>query len=329
MTDKPVYSMSGTGDCSRVMAAQRLGHDPTPQSEDDLERLKHYTRCEALAAQEIMDLGYRLESGMHCLQCQVKYGTERHGIHVEIDTALFLLVGHLDRRLILDDNRRLPVEIKSLGKPSWQKFLGKQFAAFNGYACQEACYLEAEQSPGIYWVMDRDSGKPLKYIVNDWNDDVNLDGFTKTYIPTNIDHIIDKINLVEIAIQSGVLPEGDENDNCYFCRYKYLCIKPEDKKLKIETSPSLVEAAQQYKDALEAEKVAGDMKSNAIATLLTHAKQNKVDKFKVAGVSFTYHGWKPRNYLDQTTLKAQEPEIYKKYMLTKESDSYTIKRLKE
>ena len=98
---KNVYSMSEAGECPKALAAARLGYEPVPETKDSTILLEHATRCEALAAQQIMDEGYRLEPSSLCQICKEKYGVERYGIHVEIDTLLFTLVGHLDRRLIL------------------------------------------------------------------------------------------------------------------------------------------------------------------------------------------------------------------------------------
>ena len=329
--NKPVYSMSEAGECPRVLAAQRLGYEPLPQLPADEERLKHYSRCEALAAQQIMDEGYRIEPSSLCLTCWERYGIERYGIHVEIDTPLFLLVGHLDRRLILDDNRRLPVEIKSLGRYSWSRFAKDKFNGFPGYAGREVCYLEAEKSPGVYWVMNRDSGESQKYIVNDFNNEISLDEFKKIVLPITFEEIVDKLNQIEIAVQYNDLPEGEESDACQWCRYKFLCSKPEEKQLKVVDLPPLIEAAQMYKDGLALEKEAKDMKSTATLTLLTHAKQSQIDKYKVSNVSFTYHGFKDKETVfDSGLFKEQQPELYNQYLKAKKAyDDYSIKVLKE
>ena len=335
--NKPIYQMSTVGNCPRTLAARRLGYEPTPQSPEDIAQLNHYSRLEAVAAQQIADMGYKVEPSSKCQVCEERYGTERLGIHVEIDTPLYLLVGHLDRRLILGSifnlnliYNKLPIEIKSLGKSSWLKFQKEQFSGFTSYAGQECVYLEAEKSPGIYWVMERDSGKALKYVVNDFNNALKLDDFERITLPITFDQIEDKLNLIELSVQENQLPEGEESDNCWFCRYRYLCIKTEDKKLKVEESPILIEAAESYKTALELEKQAEEMKSVAKDTLLLHSKQNKVDKYRVSGVSFSYHGQKTKTWLDDKVVKEAAPDIYR--LALKESkpfDSYTIRILKE
>jgi len=326
--DKSVYQMSSIGGCPRTLAAHQLEYEPIPIPPEEIERLNHYSQLEDVAAQQITDLGYRIEPSSKCQTCLERYGNERYGIHVEIDTSLYLLIGHLDRRLILN-GKRYPVEIKSLGKSSWMKFQKEQFNGFASYAGQECAYLEAEGVPGIYWVMERDSGKALKYIVNDINNDLDLPKFEKINLPVTFPEIEDKLNLIELSVQENQLPEGEESDSCWFCRYKYLCSKPEDKELKVETSSSLVEAAESYKMALEMEKTAAEMKSTAKDTLLLHNKQNKVDKYRVSGLSISYRGQKVREVLDSITLKKENPDIYQKYLKPSAPyDDYSIRRLK-
>ena len=298
---------------------------------EDLARLKYYSMCEVTAAQQITDLGYELEPSVLCQPCLEKYGNERYGIHVEIETPLFILLGHLDRRMVLP-GRKLPVEIKSAGRFIWPKFAKEEFAAFTGYAGQEACYLEAEQSPGIYWVLNRDTGEPLKYIVNDFKNEVNLEGFKKITLPVTYEQIVDKINQVEVAVQYGVLPEGEESDNCRYCHYKFLCSKvPVEKEGKVETVklPSLVEAARMYREGHVMEKQGKEMKDAGVFSLMSHAKENNLPKYKTGGISFSYFT-KERKWLDEKIIRASvSEEIIRLAEKTSSYDSYSARILKE
>jgi len=329
--NKTMYGMSSVGGCSRAIAASKLGHDPMPQSADDISRLNHYTRLEAVAANQISDLCYRVEQEFdgQCVLCHEKYGTERNGFHVEIESTLFTLIGHLDRRIMIN-GKLYPVEIKSLGKSSWSRFQKEQFGAFSGYAGQECCYLEAEKSPGIYWVMERDTGNSLRYIVNDFNSEIELDGFERITLPVTFAEIEDKINQIEIHVQEGTLPDGEESDSCWFCNYKYICVKAqsEEKGTIIIDRPDLTVAAEQYKKGLEFEKLGAEMKADGILVLLTHAKQNSIDKFRSGGVSFTYRGFKGGSYFNTGLFKSQNPKLYEQYLSPKkEFDDYSIRVL--
>ena len=331
MTNKPVYHMSGIGDCPRVLAAYRLGGEPTPSTPQDEERLKYYTRCEDLAAAQITDLGYKLVPSSLCQTCKDQYGIERHGIHVEVNTTLFTLIGHLDRRIILDKN--YPVEIKSLGRFAWTRFQKDQFKTFSNYAGQECAYLEAEQKPGIYWVMNRDTGEALKYIINDFNNELNLEGFEKITLPITFIEIVNKLNDVEIFVQDNVLPEGIESENCRYCKFKYLCIKAEEEEKPVEevTLPSLQEAADMYKSALDMEKVVKEEKELAKDALLLHSKQNKLDKYQVSGLSVSYRGQKVKKWLDEKIIRQEAPaELVR--LAERESkpfDDYSIRSIRE
>lgn len=327
--DKPVYRMSEAGDCPKALSAIKLGYEPIPRTKIDEDRLNYYTRCEELAAEQIKRLGFTLQESEICLTCRDRYGNTRYGLHVELDSILFSLMGHLDRRLLYNDNW-LPVEIKSLGRFNWQNFKRYQFEKFSGYACQEACYLEAENSPGIYWVMNRDTGENLRYIINDYMSIISLDGFEKLELPIKYQDIIDKLNNVELCVQDGQLAEGEVGDSCRWCRFRFLCAKPEEK-VKEEDLPSLVEAAQLYKEGHELERQGKDQKEQAKFSFIFHARDNKEPKFKVSGISVSYRGQTTRKWLDSEILKKSVPEDIIR-LATKESKPYddiTIRVLKE
>ena len=323
---KARYGMSEVGGCPRVLAAARLGHDPMPRPSEDEERLKHYSRMEQVAAEQIAEVtGCVLENGGYCKPC------DRNGIHVELESTLFLLVGHLDRRIKVN-GAWYPVEIKSAGKSSWVKFQREQFAAFPGYAGQECAYLATEGKPGVYWVIERDSGQALKYVVNDEEGVLDSLGFAKIQLPVTFDQIEDKLNQVELMVQSGQLPAGEASDECWWCGYRYLCVK-EEKDSKPATTVSdggLVAAAGEYRYALELEKLVEEIKEEAKGVLLGYSKASGIDKYRVAGLSVSYRGQKTKKYLDQGKIKSQYPEVFDACQAeTKLFDDYTIRRVKE
>lgn len=321
---KSVYGMSETGKCPRVLGAKRLGYDPLPRTAADEDRLKHYTRLEQVAAEQIMDRGYILESSEKaCSLCRDRYGVDRMGIHVEIDTPLFMLVGHLDRRMLLGNGKSVPVEIKSLGKAFWSKFAQGEFVDFPDYAGQECCYLEAEQSSGVYWVMERDSGDSLRYMVNG---DIGLPDFKCTTLPVTFDQILDKLNIIEMTALEGKLLEGVPNDLCWFCQYKFLCVKPKAKIGKEEDQPHLITAAESYRSALDMEKEAKTLKGSATMTLLDHSKKNQIDKYRVGGLSVTYRGQRTKTSIDADKLRQENQELYNLCLKSSQPfDDFTIR----
>lgn len=321
--------MSGIGGCPRAICAQRLGYDELPTTTYDKERLKHYTRMELIAAEQISDLGYELQNSGLCQDCVDRFGDERHGIHVEINTPLYELIGHLDRRLILEQS--YPVEIKSLGKSSFKKFYDKRFEAFPEYAGQECCYLEAEQLPGIYWIMERDSGRNQKYIVNDYKNELSLPGFEKIELPITFDQILDKLNLIELSAQENVLIDGVASDMCQFCKFYYLCDKSDgNREITNDTTPHLISASDQYKAGAAMETEGKQMKSNAVAVLLDHMKRGKIDKYKNNVISLSFRGQRTKKWLDEQTIRKLAPDDIIR-LAEKESapfDDYTIRTIK-
>jgi hypothetical protein len=313
--------MSETGHCNRVLSAIKLNEPAKQRSDMDEDRLEHYSRLEAVAAEKLEKEGFEVLDSGECKICN----NGRCGWHIEIEEGLFKLVGHLDRRVNIPDilidkksaydvwkfkeglSRQLPVEIKSLGPESWKRFEAYQFKEFMSYAYQECCYLHQAGTPGIYWVMNRDSGKCLKYIVNDFKKEYQFPGFTNITLPITYDQIIDKLNAVEIEVAEGKLCDPTPNEDCHWCLYSHLCTDSSmTKKFKIFVDDAAVkQAALDYKQAKESEDLAKDQKEKAVAIMTSYAKIEGNDKFKTNGISFSYHGLKYRTTIDGDALAIQ------------------------
>jgi len=307
-----------------------LGNIPTPGTQDDEVRLNYYSLLEDICAQKLIDLGLEILPGVHstpCPKCKYDDGTQKNGIHVEIETDLITLVGHLDRRVQLKSGV-YPVEIKCLGRFGWQKFVKEQFKGqYLGYASQEACYLEAEQKPGLYVCMNRDTGDLAKYIINDKDKKIKLDGFTNLDLPVTFDQVVDKLVNIEIEVSNGTMPKGEENSECNWCNFRYLCSKDTvEKKMTIVNVPSVLEAATQFKEGDYYFKMGKDMKDSATIALYEHAKQNTLEKFRVSGVSVNYHGQTTRKWYDAKVLEALvDKKILRKAL--RESEPYDNGRI--
>ena len=302
------YGMSDSYGCPRAMVAQRIGYEPAarPAWQDNTELLRYATLCEAVAAQQIKDLGYEvLEAGL-CTKC-MSTGRERSGFHVELETPLLTLLGHEDRRIVID-GMEFPVEIKSLGKNSWNEFAKNGFESSLGYAGQEACYLEAEKKPGIYWVLNRDNGKSLKYIINDFGHLLNLPKFEKLFLPITFNQVLENLNIVEIYTQSKELPEALYSEKkCIWCDFKYLCTKEDlldtAKDTGLVTDDMIVNAGKMYKEGKELEDKATELMEMSKEILIAHAKKNGVGKFNTKDVKVNYIGMTQRSYVDEKKLK--------------------------
>lgn len=294
--------MSGLGDCPRVLCAHRLGHEPMPSSKADLERLLHYTRCEELAAKQIEDyFGYPPIDAGECQLCKQRTGISKMGHHVEIQTPLFNLVGHLDRKIDIKGTL-YPIEIKSLGNNTFNDFQKSQFSNFINYEYQEVCYLEAEQKPGLYWIMNRDNGTNQKYIVNDYDKILNLPGFTRVFLKTTFDDIVCKLNDIEVDVADGVLTEAEQGHNCWFCKYKYLCQKDAKKTIAV-SEREILDAGEMYLEAMKREEAASELKERARAILLEHAIKNNLENFSFPGANCFYKGMKSKKTYNIDILK--------------------------
>jgi len=337
MSEKPIYHMSGVGSCPKALTAERLGNAPAPQSKEDIDKLNHYTRCEILAGMQIEDEfttmdGKVINAGL-CDRCQEEQHIGRAGIHTEIETTLFRLIGHMDRQLILPNmSYIIPIEIKSLGKSSFTRFKNKQFSEFTEYAYQECCYLHNAGGPGLYWIMNRDSGENLKYTVNDDKGLLSFLGYQNLTLPVTFEEIVDRLNQIEIEVSYGTLPAGDaEKYDCYFCRYSYLCEKKEEKAVSVVSDSQILSVGQQYREAMEMEEAAKEQKDVAKNILQNFAIKNNLSKYKMPGLSVTYNGMKTKKTLDLAFLRKEvSPEIIK--LAEREGEPYPdciIRRLKQ
>ena len=324
-----IYRISETGSCSRALAAVRLGNNPTPKTDEDEIRLNYYSSLENICAQKLVDLGLEILPGVQterCLICK----DERYGIHVEVSTDLIDFIGHLDRRVQLKTGV-YPVEIKCLGRFGWQKFVKDNFKSYPSYAAPEACYLQAEGKSGLYVCMNRDTGDLAKYIVNDTKKEISLDGFSNLTLPVTFEQVVDKLVNIEIEVTSGTMPKGDADEyTCNFCKLRYLCVKDiVEKKAKIVSIPTLLDAATQYKEGDTYFKLGKNMKESATFALLEHAKQNALDKYRVSNISISYRGQTTKKWYDAKVLEALvDKKILKKALRQSEPyDAFTIRVL--
>jgi hypothetical protein len=328
----PIFHMSETGACPKVLTAKMLRYESKEQTTEDLERLKHYSRCEALAAAQIEDAGFHVEGGELCQKCKDEYGLERYGIHIEVETPFFILTGHLDRRAHLDNALYpvIPVEIKSLGKASFNRFSKSGFAEFPEYEHQEACYLHHEGTPGMYWCMNRDTGESLRYIINDKNDKINLPGFQKITLNTSFDDVSNKLNDVILDASEKKLPDVQlGGKQCMYCNFTYLCDKDSKGVVTLDL-PKLIQASQLYLNGDDMIKQGEHDKDEATQILLNHSKVNKEPKFRVGGISFSYQGMTSKTSWDGVAIRQDVPEEQwrKWYKAGKPYEGYTIRKVK-
>ena len=329
---KPVFRMSNApypGACIRPMVASQLGYEAAPRTGASTELLEYCTRLEALVADKLHSKhGLDLADGGECPICK-----NRNGIHTELHHFQFDCVGHMDREVILE--HRFPVEIKNLGRFTWEKFSREKFGVYPNYASQEALYLESRRQPGLYVVANRDTGELLTYSIPYDGQKLQIPGFEILDLPFQSEDVISKYEEMVPWLEKGELPPSAPNsstDQCRWCDYKHMCsdapVKTTVKEIK--NVPALVDAAALYKKGIAMEQEGKDMKDTGKAGLLTHAKS--VDaKYQVAGVSVTYRGTRTKTTIDESVLKSLvTPEILEQATkISAPFDDYTIRQVKE
>jgi len=296
--------MSSAGECIKALVAQGLGYESVADTEIQIKQLVHYTRHEGLVKMALEDEGYELQHATTCPQCLDEFGDDRKGIHTEFSTDIIRVIGHLDGKIRADNGSFYPLEIKSLGRFSFDKCKRESLEAFPGYVAQEACYLYSENSPGFYVVCNRDTGEMLKYAIP-YGQVVSLGGFSQLDIHLPIESIIDNLHIVDIFVTSGALPEIAYNEkSCRWCRFRYLCTD-ENRTAKVETLPSLLEAAEIYKEGKRFEAMAKDRIEQARTTFVAHSKTSGIDKYTCGGISVSYLGQRTRTWLDEVIIRAE------------------------
>ena len=313
MAHTAAYRISGLGGCSRAMVAQRLGYEQMAETGDGLILLQHCTRMEDVAKLQMRDEGFELQSGGICDICLNRSGVRRNGIHIEIEEPFFTLVGHLDGLATHPKFLKgvwYPLEVKSAGRFRWPLFQKNQFESFMGYAFQECVYLQARHQPGLYWVINRDNGKCLRYTVNDFQQEIKLPNFAPLELPITYEAIVEKISDVEINVQAQYLPESpysEDREDCKYCRMKYLCLNEtqfEALKEPLELSVvTLLEAAALYKAGDTQSNEGKDKQDRAKSIFLDYAKEHKLDKFRAGGLSVSYTGSRTKVTIDEKKLK--------------------------
>lgn len=333
--DKSVFRMSEAGGCQLAMAARKLGYEPLPESKESQTIMEEASEDEFRVKRKLISKGLSLCSNgspVTCTRCGAG------GYHVEIETELVKIVGHLDDYIYTPHEKMMPLEIKNLGRFSWNKFHKSNLEGFPEYKAQFALYLEASHSlGGVYITRCRDHGLLLIYTVGEVYPQLVeklrvLGEVTQLPMP-DINSVLDKIHYVQLLVESSELPPAEFAEGtpqCSWCRWKYLCSKEEKEEAKKVTEPNLLEAAAKWREGKELATQGEAMKEEAQLAFLNHAKTNKIDKYRVGGVSVSYLGEATRQFIDDKLLKEIAPDVFAKVAKrSKPWDDIRIRLLKE
>jgi len=199
--NKPIISISSSGECPRAASARLLG---TPEvldatSKARLERAaKEGTRWEAFVLEDLQtDFGYTIVETPYCEPC------DRNGHHVELDIGSALLVGHIDGFA-----PPALVEVKTMSRFQYERWKKSGFDAFKKYAFQVSLYMIAMNCPAVYAVKNRDTGE--------------IDVTTIDTPPFSMAEIVNYLGDALRANAAGILAECPETEQypCGFCYTK-------------------------------------------------------------------------------------------------------------
>ena len=306
MDNLPTYRASEVGSCLRALVAQHLNYEPKPFT----------------AAQELI-----LEEGKEHENLVIAK-LERQGIPVterqkelSYPTVLYILRGHIDG-IIIHNSIPCILEIKALGRFTWETFRREGLAAFPGYAYQASVYSHLAGWPLL-------GGWPLLLKVKNRDTGQIIDLYLHSP-PISFSDIIDKLNSAELSARDGELPAITCDDKeRRRCRFSYLCTPtmPEPK----QVDKSLIEAAELWREGKGLEKEAEEKIELAKAVFLQYCQLEKMDRVAVSGLSVSYGGMRHRTYLDEAMIKKLVPaEIWEQAQRPgKEYHLLTIRELSE
>lgn len=293
---KSLYRMSAVGDCARAIGAARLGKESLKNSEYSEIIMKESSRHESWIIEDLRSLGLQIETGGICPVCL----DDRHGIHVQIETPLFDLYGHMDGRVNIE-NFIFPLEIKAFGRFTYQDWANNKFKSFPYYKSQIACYMKAEQvNTAMYVVKNRDTGQKSLNVVGglrfrDW-DTIPFDA------DEEFNAIIKKLNEIEIFAQDGILVDKVcDYDEYSRCNYRYLCLPQAKEEIPIDMS--IKDAVDMYKEGSKLSEDGEKLQEQAKLVLLQHMKTNNLEKTRLLGLSLSYGGFKSKQTWDYSSLK--------------------------
>jgi len=251
MTAKPIYRMSSAGKCPRALSAKRLGYEPVP-AKPWLEQAANEGKWHELRIiDELMSSGY---------------GVFDRQLEVKIEYPEFVLLGHIDGKVVSNGNIRL-LEIKSMGQFEFDRWMRWKFDAFPEYAVQLACYLAATKlNESLYIVKNRNTGYTAR---------MDILGTV-----ADLEEVVAKLTKVEHYVLHGSLAPAEFDPQliqCQRCNYQHLCVtKPEPSDIDIIELDKAVGQWRRGKQMVDEGRI---LMENADLTLGSYASRLDTKRF--------------------------------------------------
>lgn len=268
MTEKPVYRMSGLGDCPRILSAARLGYEPLPEPDYLRRAAREGSRHEEWIVEDLRAEGWIITDQQR---------------EVVIEYPTFRLVGHIDGTIAFTGFQAIMgnlhlLEIKALGRFTFDRFAKQGFEAFPHYWAQVQAYGRALQLPDVYYVVkNRDTGERIEQWVEIPESDASSFNFH-----------INRLKAIELAARKGKLyeQEPDGSFKCRTCRFRMLCSRPVAVVEPEQPTAQLVEAAADWWKAHQLQAEAEVLGKGARAVFLATARAQP--HFSVDGLRVAY-----------------------------------------
>ncbi len=279
-----VYRASSVGRSLRCLSSARQGYDPLPPPDYLVAAAEAGNRYELIVKAKMRGQGYKISGEQGAIDYEIREG--------------LIIRGHLDAQHCIAPLEPLDrmLEVKSMSKRVFDKWLLHGFEGFPEYAAQVTMYMHAEgqrRNQGtvpecVYAVINRDTDEMEIRILRE--------------PPTRLQSIIQKVALSEQFADMHQLPVCDSGSQ-YSCPFDYLCDRHEILFEEIEDGKeaTMIHLGQNYVEILKQENVVKDNKEtlrNEIRTAM-----GKREKLVVPGFTFSNKKGKPKRTLNLIRLR--------------------------
>jgi len=270
MTSNYVYALSSVGGCPLALSAEALGKLParSPEVEERLRlAAREGTRQEDWIAEDLISMGYQVgpPAGL-CTLCP----TGRSGYHVDLDYGDASSTGHIDRFVHGPNGERsMVVEIKTMSRYQYAKYVRRGLKAFPKYLYQISGYMVATGLPALYAVKCRDTGVMVVEVLE--------------VPPMRYEELRNHVLVAERARRKGELAECHEYQE--FCDVCVLKPKPERLSTPAPDAGTHLEAAKEYREGSRL-VVEGEAKVAKAKQVLLEGARNGLST--VDGLEVTY-----------------------------------------
>lgn len=298
--------ISSSGHCPRALSAKLLSYPSKDAPKWLSTAAEEGNLHEDAIKAKLRNSGLQIDDNRNeCTICKSKFGTGRKGIHVEYETSLFTLVGHLDG-IITENGREFILEVKSMSQYEFDRWMKGRFTAFPYYADQLTCYMNSRNiNFATYIVKNRNSG----YIDNTFIDKS----------PSSFSEIIERLTIVVNHVNENKLVECEyqpESLQCHRCSYSSLCL-PEPKVMSVVDIQELQYAIDKRKESKSIIYEQNGLIGRYERTIKDYLLRNNQTKMKFSGWSIalstgvtttTY----PKDLLIQAGVTQEQMEFAKR-----------------